>query len=68
MFKTIWLSNLFTLSVPDQIRSVVLSNWVRVMVFNDTFNNVSVISWQSFLLVEETRESGENHQLSTGKV
>jgi hypothetical protein len=27
------------------------------MVFNATFNNISVISWQSVLLVEE---SGEN--------
>jgi hypothetical protein len=25
-----------------------------VMVFNVTFNNISVISWQSILLVEET--------------
>jgi hypothetical protein len=30
-----------------------------VMMFNITFNNISVISWQSVLLVEET---GENHQ------
>jgi hypothetical protein len=29
------------------------------MVFNATFNNISVILWQSVLLVEET---GENHQ------
>jgi hypothetical protein len=28
--------------------------WVRVMVFNTTFNNISVISWRSVLLVEET--------------
>ena len=27
---------------------------VRLMVFNATFNNISVISWQSVLLVEET--------------
>ena len=27
---------------------------VRVMVFNAIFNNISVISWQSFLLLEET--------------
>jgi hypothetical protein len=27
----------------------------RVMVFNTTFNNISAISWQSVLLVEETR-------------
>jgi len=25
-----------------------------LMVFNATFNNISVISWQSVLLVEET--------------
>jgi len=29
------------------------------MVFNSTFNNISVILWQSVLLVEET---GENHR------
>ena len=28
---------------------------VRIMVFNTTFNNISVIPWQSVLLVEETR-------------
>jgi hypothetical protein len=35
---------------------------VGFMVFNTTFNNISVISWWSVLLVEETRGSGENHQ------
>ena len=34
---------------------------VRVMVFNSTFNNISAISWRSFLLVEETRVPGEKH-------
>ena len=34
---------------------------VRFMVFNATFNNISVISWWSALLVEETRVPGENH-------
>jgi hypothetical protein len=32
------------------------------MVFNTTFNNISVISWQSFLLVEETSVPRENHR------
>jgi hypothetical protein len=32
------------------------------MVFNATFNNISVISWWSVLLVEETRVTGDNHQ------
>jgi hypothetical protein len=34
------------------------------MVFNTTFNNISVISWQSVLLVEETGGPGENHYAS----
>jgi len=33
-----------------------------LMVFNATFNNISVISWQSVLLVEETGGPGENHR------
>jgi len=31
------------------------------MVFNVTFNNISVISWWSVLSVEETGVPGENH-------
>jgi hypothetical protein len=31
-------------------------------VFNTTFNNISVISWRSVLLVEETGVPGENHR------
>ena len=36
--------------------------WVRVMVLNATYNNISVISWWSVLLVEETGIPGENHR------
>ena len=32
------------------------------MVLDATFNNISVISWRSVLLVEETGVSGENHR------
>jgi len=32
-----------------------------VVVFNATFNNISVISWLSVLLVEETGVPEENH-------
>jgi hypothetical protein len=32
-----------------------------VMVFNATFNNISVNSWRSALLVEETGVPGEIH-------
>jgi hypothetical protein len=41
---------------------------VRVMVFNATFNNTSVKSWQSVLLAEETRVPGENHRHAVNKV
>jgi hypothetical protein len=33
-----------------------------LMVFNATFNNISVISWRSVLLEEETEVPGENHR------
>ena len=35
---------------------------VRVMVLNTTFNNISVMSWQSVLLVEENGVPRENHR------
>jgi len=40
------------------------SNWLVgwIMVFNTTFNNISVISWRSVLLVEETGVPRENHR------
>ena len=34
---------------------------VRVVMFNAIFNNISVISWQACLLVEETGVLGVNH-------
>jgi hypothetical protein len=35
---------------------------VRVMLFNATLNNISAISWQSVLLVEETGVPREYHR------
>jgi hypothetical protein len=37
---------------------------VRVMVLNATFNNISVISWRSVLLVEETEYKEKTTDLS----
>jgi hypothetical protein len=49
IFLKIWLLNV------QNVRFIVLILlFVRLMVFNATFNNISVISWQSVLLVEET--------------
>jgi len=36
--------------------------FVCLTVFNATFNNISIISWRSVLLVEETGGIGENHR------
>ena len=35
---------------------------VWFMLFKATFNNISVISWRSVLLAEETGVPGENHR------
>jgi hypothetical protein len=35
---------------------------IRVMVFNATFNNISVILWRLVLLMEEIEVPGENHR------
>jgi hypothetical protein len=40
----------------------------RVMVHNDAFNNISVISWRSVGLVEETGVLGENHRLVASQI
>ena len=40
---------------------------VCLMVFNATFNNISVISWRSVLLVEETGRPEENHRPVTSQ-
>ena len=37
-----------------------------VMVFNATFNNISVISWRSVLVVEETGIPVEIHRPAAG--
>ena len=45
-------------------KTFVSAFWIRdrVMVFNATFNKISVVSWWSVLLVEETGVPGENHR------
>ena len=44
--------------------NVVSSTGLGIMVFNATFNNISVILWWSVSLVEETAVPKENHQPS----
>jgi hypothetical protein len=44
------------------VQHYVIKFVVCLIVFNATFNNISVISWRSVLLVEETGGPGENHR------
>jgi hypothetical protein len=46
----------------DSIFVLILCLLVCLMVFNATFNNISVISWRSVLLVEKTGGPEENHR------
>ena len=57
-------SNVTAVSITSQgVYSVVLLEYVCLMVFNATFNNISIKLWRSVLLVEETRVPGENQRL-----
>jgi len=38
------------------------------MVFNATFNNISIISWQSVLLVEETGQTDKLYHIMLYRV
>jgi len=50
------------LAVISNTLKVQSSKWKGAMVFNVTFNNISAISCQSLLLVEETGVLWENYQ------
>jgi hypothetical protein len=49
------------LLIYKNIHLFLIDGLVWFMVPFATFNNISVITWQSVLLVEETRGPGENH-------
>jgi hypothetical protein len=53
---THYITSTFTCSILPLMMWYCL---VWLMVFNATFNNISVIWWQSVLLVEETRVPGD---------
>ena len=48
------------LDILDYCIGINMVGWF--MVFNATFNNISVISWRSVLLVEDTGVTEENHR------
>ena len=63
-----FISSTSTITVPWYSRIERTNNsrtegLVWFMVLNATFNNISVISWWSVVLVEETGIPGENNRL-----
>jgi hypothetical protein len=48
--------------ICQTLSSQIIYNGFGFMVFNTSFNNISVILWRSVLLVEETWVPGENHR------
>ena len=54
----IYIYNAFT----QGVYGVCMVKWVRAMVFNDSINNIPVISWRSVFLLVETGVPGENHR------
>ena len=49
--------------IPKIFQLIIAASFIvggdRVMVFNATFDNISVISWRSVLLMDETGVLGE---------
>jgi len=56
VFFLLIMTVVFKIDIPERFG---LCNF---MVFNATFYNISVISWQSVLLVEKSGVLGENHR------
>jgi hypothetical protein len=52
--------------VRVQLEAYVTYSCTVDLVSGSNFNNISVISWQSVLLVEETGIPGENHRPVAG--
>jgi hypothetical protein len=60
-----YILHLYTTVIQLEIKSLLR---VRAMVFNVTFNNISLILWRSVLLVGEAGVPGENHRPATNYI
>ena len=58
--NSLYKSDIMQYPIKLTYNKYILCNRVRVMVFNATFNNISVISWRSVLLVEEIGVPGKS--------
>jgi hypothetical protein len=69
--KALYFLQAFRMRITTSLIPLIYNNCtlsivnIMVMVFNPTFDNISVISWWSVLLVEETEIPRENHRPAT---
>jgi hypothetical protein len=56
-----WRLSITALWTLNNIPTCLTHTHIYFRMFNATLNNISVISWQSCVLVEKTREPGVNH-------
>ena len=69
IFKSVFISLMSHWPIILRIsQSIDVFFFVWFIVFNATFNNISVISWRSVILVEETRTAEENHRPDIDKL
>jgi len=59
MFDCHWKSKQMWIRTKKKLKK---TTGVRIMLFNATFNKISVTSWRSVLLVGETIVPAENHR------
>jgi hypothetical protein len=52
------------MSINQSINQSIMDDFGWFMMLNATFNNISVISWRSVLLMEESGRPGENQRLA----
>jgi hypothetical protein len=66
---TFWLEHIKILSYKDLCVFLYckssFNSWFGFMVFNTTFNNISVISWRSVILLEETGKTRKKPHMIT---
>jgi len=65
--KIVYVYNTLLIVLPLKKGKRTNCRWVRVMVFNTTFNKISVMLWRSVLLMEETGVYRENYRPATSR-
>jgi hypothetical protein len=58
----LWFNWFWNYGFQKKMQGMYIGSGVAVITFNTTFNNISVISWLSVLLVEKTGVHRENHR------